>query len=55
MGTTRDSVGTLFLVFGAVVVLTLVTLPFVGRFFAGALAGGVVVAGALLAWRVRRR
>ncbi len=50
-----DNFGGLFLVVGIVVVATLVTLPFVGRFFAAALAGGVVVAGVLLVWHVRRR
>jgi hypothetical protein len=46
--------GGLFLLFGIVVVVTLVTLPFVGRFFAAAVAGGVVIAGAMLWWHLRR-
>jgi hypothetical protein len=47
--------GGLFLLVGIVVVVTLVTLPFVGRFFAAAFAGGVVIAGAILVWHARRR
>ena len=43
-----------FLGVGIVVVVTLVTLPFVGRFFAAALAGGVIIAGAMLRWHLRR-
>ena len=40
----RSDPGALFLGIGAVVVVTLVTLPFVGWFFAAALAGGLVIA-----------
>ncbi len=43
-----------FLGAGLVVVVTLVTLPFVGRFFAAALAGGVILAGGMLRWHLRR-
>jgi hypothetical protein len=49
-----DDFGGLFLVVGIVVVVTLVTLPFIGRFFAAALAGGGLVAIGLWAWRRRR-
>lgn len=45
-----DGFGGLFLAVGVVVVVTLVTLPFIGGFFAAALGGGVLVAVALL-WR----
>jgi hypothetical protein len=55
MASTDDKIDGLFLVVGIVVVATLVTLPFVGRFFAAALAGGVVVAAVLLFWHVVRR
>ncbi len=55
MVSTGNGFGGLFLVIGLVIVVTLVTLPFVGRFFAAALAGGVIVAGVLLFWHVRRR
>jgi hypothetical protein len=43
-----------FLAIGVVVVVTLVTLPYAGTFFAAALAGGAIVAGAMLWWHLRR-
>ena len=51
----RDDFGGVFLAVGIVVVVTLVTLPFVGRFFAAALAGGALVAGVMLWWRIHTR
>ena len=50
-----DGFGGLFLAVGLVVVVTLVTLPFVGRFFAAALAGGALVAGVMLWWHAHAR
>ncbi len=55
LATGNGKLDAVFLGVGLVVVVTLVTLPFVGRFFAAALAGGVVVAGAMLWWHVHRR
>jgi hypothetical protein len=51
----RDNLAGLFLAVGLVVVLTLVTLPFIGGFFAAALAGGVLVATGMRWWHVRAR
>jgi len=48
------AVNAFFLAVGLLVVVTLVTLPFVGWFFAAALAGGVLTAGAMLIRHVRR-
>ncbi len=45
--------GGFFFIVGIVVVVTLVTLPYAGPFFAAALAGGALVAGLL--GRVRRQ
>jgi hypothetical protein len=47
-------VNAFFFAVGVLVVVTLVTLPFVGWFFAAALAGGVLTAGAMLSWHLRR-
>ena len=47
--------GGFFLVIGLVVVLTLVTLPFVGRFFTAALVAGVGVAVLLRLWTTHKR
>jgi hypothetical protein len=55
MPATRDTFGTLSLVVGLVVVVTLVTLPYVGPFFAAALGGGTVVAALLSRRHLRRR
>ena len=54
-GGLRDDVGGVFLGVGVVVVITLVTLPFVGGFFAAALVGGALVAAVMLWWRVHAR